>query len=407
MRPHYPGRVSDPASGQPSTDRTLPDKAADTSAERPWPVRLLSMKIAEYVDRMSQLWVEGQVVQAQRRPGANTAYLVLRDADVDTSLTLTMSVFALDAMATPLREGQRVVVQAKPTFWTRRGTLQLEGRQIRPVGEGDLLARIEQLKRVLAAEGVFDADRKKPLPFLPRRVGLICGRASAAQRDVVENARRRWPGVAFDTREVPVQGPDAVAAVLAALADLDAVADVDVIVLARGGGSFEDLLPFSNEALVRISDNVQRTQEALGRSISLENPSHYLPMEGHDWDEIDFLAELARRTGCGLLLDVNNVHVSAHNLGFDAAAYLTRFPAHAISEIHLAGHSHDAQASLLIDSHDATIAAPVWALYQQLITRIGPRPTLIERDGNLPAFSELLAERDTAQALLDSAGARP
>ncbi len=251
MRPHYPGRVSDPASGQPSTDRTLPDKAAETSAERPWPVRLLSMKIAEYVDRMSQLWVEGQVVQAQRRPGANTAYLVLRDADVDMSLTLTMSVFALDAMATPLREGQRVVVQAKPTFWTRRGTLQLEGRQIRPVGEGDLLARIEHLKRVLAAEGVFDADRKKPLPFLPRRVGLICGRASAAQRDVVENARRRWPGVAFDTCEVPVQGPDAVTAVVAALADLDAAADVDVIVLARGGGSFEDLLPFSNEALVR------------------------------------------------------------------------------------------------------------------------------------------------------------
>ena len=240
-----------PASGGPSTDRTLPDKAADTSAERPWPVRLLSMKIAEYVDRMSQLWVEGQVVQAQRRPGSNTAFLVLRDPDVDMSLTLTMSVFALDAMAAPLQEGQRVVVQAKPTFWTRRGTLQLEGRQIRPVGEGDLLARIEHLKRVLAAEGVFDADRKRPLPFLPRRVGLICGRASAAQRDVVENARRRWPGVVFDTREVPVQGPEAVAAVLAALADLDAEPAIDVIVLARGGGSFEDLLPFSNEALIR------------------------------------------------------------------------------------------------------------------------------------------------------------
>ncbi|WEK28909.1 MAG: DUF692 domain-containing protein [Candidatus Pseudomonas phytovorans] len=175
------------------------------------------------------------------------------------------------------------------------------------------------------------------------------------------------------------------------------------------GQYLPDLLPFprSDEALVRICDNVQRTQDALGRSISLENPSHYLPMEGHDWDEIDFLAELVRRTGCGLLLDVNNVHVSAHNLGFDAAAYLARFPAQAISEIHLAGHSHDAQASLLIDSHDAAIATPVWALYQQLLTRIGPRPTLIERDGNLPAFSELLAERGTAQALLDSAGARP
>nr|WP_322364837.1 DUF692 domain-containing protein [Pseudomonas sp. Teo4] len=170
-----------------------------------------------------------------------------------------------------------------------------------------------------------------------------------------------------------------------------------------------DLLPFprSDEALARISDNIQRTQDALGRRISLENPSHYLLLEGHDWDEIDFLDELARRTGCGLLLDVNNVHVSAHNLGFSAAAYLERFPAQAISEIHLAGHSHDAQGRLLIDSHDAAIAEPVWALYQQLINRIGPRPTLIERDGNLPAFAELLAERNTAQALLDPAGARP
>ncbi|MEP7161406.1 MAG: exodeoxyribonuclease VII large subunit [Dermatophilaceae bacterium] len=209
------------------------------------------MKIGEYVDRMSQLWVEGQVVQAQRRPGSTTAFLVLRDPDVDMSLSLTMSVYALDAMATPLREGQRVVVQAKPSFWTRRGSLQLEGRQIRPVGEGELLARIEHLKRVLAAEGVFDAGRKRPLPFLPRRVGLICGRASAAQRDVIDNARLRWPGVVFDTREVPVQGPEAVMAVIGALAELDAALEVDVIVLARGGGSFEDLLPFSNEALVR------------------------------------------------------------------------------------------------------------------------------------------------------------
>lgn len=170
-----------------------------------------------------------------------------------------------------------------------------------------------------------------------------------------------------------------------------------------------DLLPFprSNEALARISDNISRTQDALGRCIALENPSHYLRLEGHDWDEIGFLNELVHRTGCSLLLDVNNVYVSAHNLGFSAAAYLERFPAAAISEIHLAGHSHDSEGSLLIDSHDAAITAPVWALYQQLIARIGPRPTLVERDGNLPAFDELLAERDTAQALLDQAGTRP
>lgn len=170
-----------------------------------------------------------------------------------------------------------------------------------------------------------------------------------------------------------------------------------------------DLLPFprSDEALARIADNIQRTQDALGCRISIENPSHYLHLQGHDLDEIDFFAELVRRTDCGLLLDVNNVYVSAHNLGFDAADYLARFPAQAITEIHLAGHSHDDQGALLVDSHDAAIAAPVWSLYQQLIARIGPRPTLIERDGNIPAFDELLAERALAQATLDLAGALP
>jgi len=166
-----------------------------------------------------------------------------------------------------------------------------------------------------------------------------------------------------------------------------------------------DLLPFprTNEALARIVDNVQRTQELLGRQIALENPSHYLRLDGHEWDEIEYLAELARRSGCGLLLDVNNVHVSAHNLGLDAIAYIDRFPAQAVLEIHLAGHSQDssAQSALLIDSHDAPIAAPVWALYERLIERIGPRPTLIERDDQLPAFAELLVERDRAQRVLD------
>lgn len=164
-----------------------------------------------------------------------------------------------------------------------------------------------------------------------------------------------------------------------------------------------DLLPFprSHEALVRISTNIQRTQEVLGRPISIENPSHYLHLDGHDWDEIDFLGELVCRTGCGLLLDVNNVHVSAHNLGFSAQDYLARFPAQAITEVHLAGHSHDDQGTLLIDSHDARIAEPVWMLYRQLIQRIGPRPTLIERDGNIPPFDDLLAERAIAQAALN------
>ena len=173
-----------------------------------------------------------------------------------------------------------------------------------------------------------------------------------------------------------------------------------------GGGWLPDLLPFprTGEALRRIADRIARTQEVLGRGIAIENPSHYLQVPGHDWDEIDFLRELVRRTGCSLLLDINNVHVSAHNLGFDAGAWLDRFPAEAVSELHLAGHTTDPVlgAGLLVDSHDAPIAPAVWALYRRFVERAGPRPTLIERDDKLPAFSELMRERALAQAVLET-----
>jgi len=170
------------------------------------------------------------------------------------------------------------------------------------------------------------------------------------------------------------------------------------------GAYHPDLLPFprTTVALRRIADNVTRAQDALRRRIAIENPAHYLRMEDHDWDEIDFLAELARRSGCGLLLDVNNVHVGAHNLGYSAEAYLDAFPGDVVMEIHLAGHSADAKLgrALLVDTHAAPVAPEVWALYARLITRIGPRATLIERDDNLPEFAALLAERDRAHALL-------
>ena len=214
-------------------------------------MRLLTTKISDYVSRMPVVWVEGQLVQVVRRPGATTAYLTLRDADVDMSLPVTTHVRVLDALGEGLREGARVVVRARPEFWTKRGTLQLVADQVRPVGVGELLARIEHLKRVLGSEGLLDPGRKKPLPFLPRRVGLVCGRASAAERDVVVTATRRWPGVTFDVRQVVVQGSSAVTEVSAAVAELDATDGVDVIVVARGGGSLEDLLPFSNETLLR------------------------------------------------------------------------------------------------------------------------------------------------------------
>lgn len=172
----------------------------------------------------------------------------------------------------------------------------------------------------------------------------------------------------------------------------------------RAGAHYlPDLLPVprTTEMLARVAANISRTQDVLQRRIALENPSHYLRMERHSWSEPEFLQELVRRTGCGLLVDVNNVHVSACNLGINATDYLDQLPAEAILEIHLAGHSADAHLpGLLVDSHDAPIAAPVWALYQHLLARTGPRPTLIERDGNVPAFDVLLAERDMAAALL-------
>jgi uncharacterized protein len=165
-----------------------------------------------------------------------------------------------------------------------------------------------------------------------------------------------------------------------------------------------DLLPIPRclGALQRVVENVQRTQDAIQRVILVENPSHYIDIPGHELDEIDFLTELCKRTDCRLLLDVNNVYVSANNLGFDANAYVDAFPAQLIGEVHLAGHTADPSlgARLLIDSHDAPISAPVWQLYERLIERVGPRPTLIERDDELPAFEVLLAERDRADCLL-------
>jgi len=162
------------------------------------------------------------------------------------------------------------------------------------------------------------------------------------------------------------------------------------------GISVPDLLPFprSKDALRRIASNIDQMQSALGCRVAIENPSHYLPIDGHEWDEIGFLRELVHRTGCGLLLDVNNVYVSSRNLCFDAFSYLDRFPAESVIEIHLAGHTVDPALgeTLLIDSHNAPIAPEVWDLYRHLIERIGARPTLIERDGNVPAFDALLDE---------------
>jgi exodeoxyribonuclease VII large subunit len=214
------------------------------------PLRTAALKISGWIEKLGRIWVVGQITQVSRRPGSGTADLTLRDTAADVSMSVTCPPRVLDA--TPgIVDGARVLVYAKPEFYVGRGSLSLSATEIRPVGLGELLARIEHLRGVLAAEGVFDPRRKQRLPFLPRAVGLVSGRASAAERDVLENARRRWPAVRFEVRNVAVQGPSAVTQVVLALRELDADASVDVIVVARGGGSVVDLLPFSDEAMIR------------------------------------------------------------------------------------------------------------------------------------------------------------
>ena len=225
--------------------------AQESSPEEPLPVRTVSRMLADWIGRLGTVWIDGQVAEYRPRPGARNHYFVLRDTDADMSLTVMADVSVIGRLEPPLAEGQRLLVNARADFYTGRGSLSMRAREIRAVGLGQLLEQLERLRATLAAEGLFDPSRKKPLPFLPRRIGLICGRASAAMEDVLVNARERWPGMAFEVREVPVQGTQAVSAVMGALSDLEAIPDVDVIILARGGGSVEDLLPFSNEALVR------------------------------------------------------------------------------------------------------------------------------------------------------------
>jgi exodeoxyribonuclease VII large subunit len=227
--------------------------ALQSSPEQPLALRVVAKAIGDWVGRLGQVWVEGQVAQLSRRPGSSVVFITLRDTAAELSLQATCSPATCDAVEPGLAEGARVVVLAKPSFYLARGTLALQVSEIRHVGVGELLARLERLKKVLAAEGLFAAERKKPLPFLPRTVGLVTGRGSAAERDVIENARLRWPAVSFKVEAVAVQGVNAVPEVIAAIGRLDRDREVDVIVVARGGGSVEDLLPFSDEGLVRAA----------------------------------------------------------------------------------------------------------------------------------------------------------
>jgi exodeoxyribonuclease VII large subunit len=222
----------------------------ETSPESPAPVRVVSEALKSYLDRLSPIWIEGEISEINERSGMS--YLRLRDPSVDMSISMMCHKSVLATVA-PLPQNARVVMHAKVSYYAKNGSLSFSVKEVRQVGVGELLARLEALKQVLAAEGLFALDRKIALPLLPRVVGLICGRNSAAEKDVIENAKRRWPAVEFEIREVSVQGAAAVTEVSQALRELDADPNVEVIIITRGGGSFEDLLPFSDEGLVRLA----------------------------------------------------------------------------------------------------------------------------------------------------------
>ncbi|OBF89552.1 exodeoxyribonuclease VII large subunit [Mycobacterium sp. 852002-51152_SCH6134967] len=229
----------------------MTDAEQGQSPENPFPVRSVSMKIKDWIERLGTVWVEGQVAQLSTRPNSSTAYITLRDPSVDMSLSITCPRELVLNAPVKLTEGTRVVMLGRPNFFVGRGSFSLRVNQIRAVGVGELLARIERLRQLLHAEGLFDPRLKRPIPFLPNTIGLITSRGSHAEHDVISVATGRWPAVRFAVRNTAVQGPNTVPQVVEALRGLDADPHVDVIVIARGGGSVEDLLPFYDETLCR------------------------------------------------------------------------------------------------------------------------------------------------------------
>jgi exodeoxyribonuclease VII large subunit len=221
----------------------------ETSAESPVPVRTMLRLVGDWIGRLGRVWVEGQIAELNRRGG--TVFLTLRDPLAAVSVRVICPCTVFDATDPAPGPGARVVVWAKPDFNMTRGSFGLTALDIRAVGIGELLARLERLRKALAAEGLFAAERKRKPPFLPREIGLICGRDSAAERDVRRGAARRWPAVRFRVEQAAVQGSQAVMEIIDALRRLDGDPGVDVIIITRGGGSVEDLLPFSDEALIR------------------------------------------------------------------------------------------------------------------------------------------------------------
>ncbi|TFD66951.1 exodeoxyribonuclease VII large subunit [Cryobacterium sp. Hb1] len=224
---------------------------APATVEAPWPVALLSGKIRGYIERLGMVWVEGEITQWGASGG--NVYGKLKDLSEDATVSFTIWSSVRAKLTADFKAGDRVVALVKPNFWVKGGTLTMQAFEMRHVGLGDLLERLERLRKQLAGEGLFDASRKKRLPFLPHCIGLVTGKDSDAEKDVIRNAQLRWPAVNFRVAHAAVQGDRAVGEVTSAIARLDADPEVDVIIVARGGGDFQNLLTFSDESLVRAA----------------------------------------------------------------------------------------------------------------------------------------------------------
>ncbi|TAJ49919.1 MAG: exodeoxyribonuclease VII large subunit [Herbiconiux sp.] len=233
------------------TDSPAPDVSGPPTAENPWPVGELAQKVRAYIDRLGTAWVEGEITQWGVSGG--NVYGKLKDLAVDATIGFTIWSSVKARIPADLKQGDRVIALIKPNYWVKGGSLTMQVYEMRHVGLGDLLERLERLKAQLAAEGLFDAGRKKPLPFLPSGVGLITGKDSDAEKDVLRNAQLRWPSVRFRVVHAAVQGDRTAREVVNAIELLDADPEIDVIIVARGGGDFQNLLGFSDESVIRAA----------------------------------------------------------------------------------------------------------------------------------------------------------
>ncbi|SJN10628.1 Exodeoxyribonuclease VII large subunit [Leucobacter sp. 7(1)] len=233
------------------SDASSGTEQAPATRETPWPVALMSEKIAAWIDRLGQIWIEGEVTQWQVRGGH--VYGKLKDLGQDATVSFTVWRSVAQRLTSDFAQGDRVIALVKPNFWVKGGSLTVQVFDLSHVGLGELLERLERLRQQLLREGLFDPSRKRALPFLPNRIGLVTGRDSDAEKDVVRNATLRWPGVQFRIHYAAVQGDRAAAEVTAGIEALDQDPEVDVIIVARGGGDFQNLLPFSDERVLRAA----------------------------------------------------------------------------------------------------------------------------------------------------------